>query len=348
MTRAARPALVLVALALTLATGCDPAAPHGAAPSATTSGTGSPTASGTGADAPLAPVSGSPSRVVTKVAVGGQPCGVVAFLDDVWVTDAERAQLVRIVGGKVAWRAPLDAAPCELVWGYGSLWVATQSGKLDRVDPKTGKVLARIAVGDTSYEPVVAFDSVWVTNRGSNTVSRIDPRNNRVVLTVKTPFVNAGGIVAAERWLWIGNDTGGSHDLVRFDPVAKTLDTFQAGDRPAFVAFADGSVWTADQGSATVTRLDPTTGKVLATIPAGVRPVNLARAPLADEHPEVWVPDDQGDLLIRIDAVTGTVLERLRTGDGPAVVAPDATGLWVTNFEDGTVWRIEPGARASS
>jgi YVTN family beta-propeller protein len=341
MTRAA----LLVTLALTLPTACDPAAPE---PAPTASPTASATASSAGPDSPLPPVSGQPSRVTTKVTVGGQPCGVVAVAGTVWVTDAQRAQLVRIAGGKVVARTAVDETPCELAYGYGSLWVATQSGKLDRVDPKTGKVIARIAVGDTSYEPVVAFDAVWVTNRGSGTVSQIDPRNNRVVHTVATPFVNAGGIVAASNWLWIGNDSGGSKDLLRMDPHTRKLDTFQAGDRPTFVAYAGGSVWTADQGSATVTRLDPMTGRVLSTVPAGVRPVNLSAARLDDVHPEVWVPDDQGDLLIRIDATTGAVLERLRTGDGPAVVAPDGTGLWVTNFEDGSVWRIEPGARAAS
>jgi DNA-binding beta-propeller fold protein YncE len=43
--------------------------------------------------------------------------------------------------------------------------------------------------------------------------------------------------------------------------------------------------------------------------------------------------------------VTGDVLERLLVGAGPAVVAPAGTDVWVTNFGDGSVWRIHPGPR---
>jgi YVTN family beta-propeller protein len=325
-------------LALVLVTGCgtDPAAPPATTATATSPGPAAGTAG------PLAPANGRPSTVAAKVTVGGQPCGVVAAAGSVWVTDAERARLVRIRGDKVVARTALDETPCELTYGYGSLWVATQSGVLDRVDPRTGKVVAKIKVGDTSYEPLVAFGSVWVTNRGSNSVSQVDPATNRVVRTIETPFVNAGGIVAAAGRLWVGNDSGATK-VLRIDPRTRRVETFEAGSRPAFVAAAAGSVWVANEVDGTVTRLDERTGRAVATLPAGVQPVNLAALP--GPRPEVWVPDDQGNLLTRIDATTGTVLERLATGAGPAVVAPDGRDIWVTNLTDGTVWRITPGAR---
>ncbi|MDQ1711792.1 MAG: virginiamycin lyase [Frankiaceae bacterium] len=292
----------------------------------------------------LAPFAlGLPSTVVEKVTTGGEPCGVVAAAGSVWVTDAEGARLLRIRGGRVVATTKVDATPCELTYGYGSLWVATQSGRLDRVDPKTGRVLARIAVGETSYEPVVAFGFVWVTNRNSATVSKIDPARNRVVATVSTPFVNAGGIVAAAGWLWIGNDSSNDTTFLRMNPRTSAIARLTAGPLPAFVAAAGGSVWTANQGDGTVSRVDERTGKALATLVAGVSPVNLAALPVAS--PEVWVPDDKANLLIRIDAGTGTVIERMLAGSGPAVVAPDGTDVWVTNFGDGTVWRVRPGPR---
>lgn len=292
----------------------------------------------------LAPFAlGRPSTVTEKVTTGGQPCGVVAAAGSVWVTDAEGARLLRISGGRVLATTKVDATPCELTYRYGSLWVATQSGTLDRVDPRTGKVLARIPVGETSYEPLVAFGYVWVTNRNSASVSKVDPARNRVVATISTPFVNAGGIVAAAGRLWIGNDSSNDTTFLRLDPRTGALTKLTAGPRPAFVAAAGGSVWTANQGDGTVTRVDERTGKVVATIVAGVSPVNLAALPGA--HPEVWVPDDKANLLVRIDATTGTVIERMLAGSGPAVVAPDGADVWVTNFGDGTVWRVHPGAR---
>jgi YVTN family beta-propeller protein len=285
------------------------------------------------------------STVVARIAVGGQPCGVVAANGSVWVTDAERGRLLLLQDDKLVRDFPVDATPCELTFGYGSLWIATQSGLLDRVDPATGKVVAHVKVGDTSYEPLAAFGCVWVTNRGSNSVSQIDPATNKVVRTIATPFVNAGGIVDANGSLWVGNDASGDTELLRIDPGTGRITKVKAGDRPAFVAAAGGSVWVANQNDHNVTRLDAATGAVRGTVPAGSSPVNLAALPGA--RPEVWVPDDVGNVLTRIDATTGAVIETLHVGTGPAVVAPDGTDVWVTNFGDGSVWHIRPSARSN-
>ncbi len=285
------------------------------------------------------------SAVLAKISVGGQPCGVVATEGSVWVTDAERGRLLLIQGDRYVRDFPIDPAPCELTFGYGSLWVATQSGKLDRVDPTTGKVLARITVGEASYEPLVAFGAVWVTNRNGNSVSQVDPATNKVVRTIKTPFVNAGGVVDAAGSLWVGNDASGDTEILRIDPRTGRQTRVKAGNRPAFVAAAGGSIWVANQNDHTVTRLDATTGAIQGTVPAGSNPVNLAALPGA--RPEVWVPDDVGNVLTRIDATTGSVVETLPVGKGPAVVASDGTDVWVTNLGDGTVWHIRPAARTS-
>lgn len=282
------------------------------------------------------------STIAAKVHVGGQPCGVVAAYGAVWVTDAANATLFRIEHDAVTAHYPVDATPCELTSGYGALWVSTQSGKLDRVDPSTGRVVAHITVGATSYEPTVAFGSVWVTNRNGNSVSRVDPRTNRAT-TITTPFVNAGGIVAESGYLWIGDDTGGASQIVRMDPKTLVQTKIPAGDRPSFVAATPGTVWVANEGDGTVTRIDAKSGKTLGTVKAGDRPVNLATLP--GVRPEVWVPDDTGNHLTRIDATTGEVVETFVVGTGPAVVAPDGTDIWVSLFGEGAVARIRPGPR---
>jgi streptogramin lyase len=315
-------------------TGPSSASPTSAAP------TPSPTTIG-----PTAPIVGLPSEVIAKITIGGQPCGVLSAFGSMWVTDAQAAELVQVDlrTNRVVGRAPVDDTPCELTSAFGSLWVATQSGTLDRVDPRTRRVVARIPVGMTSYEPLVAFGSVWVSNRGSGTVSRVDPGRNRVVKTLQLPTILPGGLVEAAGKLWVGNDTAGDTKVVRVDPKTYRVETFKGGHRPAFVTAAAGSVWTADEDDGTVTRLDARTGAVRGSSVAGVRPVNLVALP--GQTPEVWVPDDQGNLLIRIDALTGTVLERMLVGRGPAVAAVHGAEVWVSNFEDGTVWRVRPGQR---
>ena len=55
------------------------------------------------------------------------------------------------------------------------------------------------------------------------------------------------------------------------------------------------------------------------------------------------MPDDVGDLVTRIDTASGQAVERLQVGAGPAVVAPSPDGVWVTHFDDGSVWHLVLG-----
>ena len=110
-------------------------------------------------------------------------------------------------------------------YGAGSLWVTVhESDEVVRVDPQTGAVLARVAVGqqpegifatddgvwltseedgtrpahrsgvqqvvarvEVGLEPrhvAVGLGAVWVTNYGSATITRIDLQTNAVVATI--------------------------------------------------------------------------------------------------------------------------------------------------------------------
>jgi streptogramin lyase len=293
----------------------------------------------------MAPVDGTPTAVVGKVQVGGQPCGVLAAAGSVWVTDAGAGTLQRIDPRthRVIATTRVSSKPCELTEGFGSLWVSTQSGVLDRVDPGTGRVLRHVPVGAGSYEPVVSFGRVWVSNRNGSSISEIDPVTNRVVATIATPGLLPGGLVEAGGALWVGNDAGGATELARLDPSTRRLTRVPGPSRPSFVAVAAGKVWVASEGEGVVQAYDPVTAAPSGSaLPAGTRPVNLAGL----LGREVWVPDDIGNLLTRIDAVAGTVVERLAVCRGPAVVAPAGADIWVTCFEEGAVWHLRPGTRA--
>jgi streptogramin lyase len=279
---------------------------------------------------------------VAKVRVGGQPCGVLAAAGSVWVTDAAEGLLKRIDPSthRVVSTTRVTQTPCELTYGFGSIWVAGQRGFLDRVDPSTGRVVRHLEVGLTSYEPVVAFGRVWVSNRGSGDISVVDPRSNRVT-SVPTPGMSPGGLVALAGYLWVGDDTDGATAFARLDPRTHRLTRVTSPARPSFVAAAAGRVWAASEDEGTVTGYDPRTLRPVGpALAAGTRPVNLSG--LLDR--EVWVPDDLGSLLTRIDARTGRVLERLAVCTGPAVVAPAGDDVWVSCFEGGEVWHLHPGS----
>jgi virginiamycin B lyase len=187
---------------------------------------------------------------------------------------------------------------------------------------------------------VSAFGSIWVTNRNDRTITQVDPATNKVTKTVEVPDVQPGGIVAVGSELWVGNDSSGETHVIRLDPVSGKASQVEAGGgRPAFVTATEGSVWTANQNNGSVSRIDVASGKVTATVKTGISPVNLDVRP---DAAEVWVPDDRANTVVRIDGTRGTVVETIPVGKGPAVVAAVDGDVWVTNFAEGTVWRIAP------
>ncbi len=333
----ARVGATLVATGLVLAAAACGAGDDGSGPTATGSSASAP-APPTGL---LAATDGRPTTPLLEVDLGGSPCGVVVAYGSVWVSLADTAELVRLdpATGEVTARLGLSATPCEITATDDSLWVATQSGVVDRVDPAGPTLVSSVPTGAASYQAAGAFGSIWVSNRNGRSLTRIDPETEKTT-TVDLAGTNAGGIVEAAGALWIGDDTTGSTRILRVDPGTLEATTVEVGaDRPAYLAATGDTVWVSGVRSGSVVAVDAAAGAVVGDpVPAGASPVNLHASP---DGRWVWVPDDGTDYLTRIDTATGTAVERLRAGDGPAVVAPTDDGVWVTNFGDGTVWYLE-------
>ena len=304
---------ILAAVLLLGLAGCGGAPEPGSSGTASgTASSGSPSAtSAAGPDSPregptgvLPATDGSASVVGPKVEVGGAPCGVAVAFGAVWVSVNDTAELVRIdpASGAVTHRSPLSDKPCEITATKDALWVVTQSGVVDRVDPTTRRVLASVPTGFASYEAVEAFGSIWVSNRNGQSLTRVDPATNATT-TVELPGVNAGGIAASADALWVGDDTTGSSTMARVDPETLAVTSVEVGgSRPAYVAATADRVWVSRVKSGSVSMVDAATGEVRrATDLRGVltrQPRRQPRRPLGlgprrrDEPPH---PDRRGD-----------------------------------------------------
>jgi YVTN family beta-propeller protein len=102
--------------------------------------------------------------------------------------------------------------PTAVAFGDGALWVANRlvppeplglqrvrpalPGTVSRIDPRTNAVVATIPVGRYSVALAVDAGAVWVANRDSNTLSKIDPGTNTVAtikLGARPQGVTTGG-----------------------------------------------------------------------------------------------------------------------------------------------------------
>ena len=70
-------------------------------------------------------------------------------------------------------------------------------------------------------------------------------------------------------------DTG-DDQVTRIDPDSNSVTSFAVGRAPVGIAYGAGAVWVANSGDGTVSRIDPTTSKVVATIRVGNSPRGIA------------------------------------------------------------------------
>jgi len=232
--------------------------------------------------AAAAPTANSP--VVARVTTGGSPCGIAGTPGAVWVTDAEAGELLRLdpATNAVTGRFRVHATPCELRLAKGSLLVVTQSGRLERVDPATGRIVKSIEVGRTTYDAAYG-----------RFLFRISPKTYRFT-RIRSGGAGASWVAANGRDVWVSNTSDGT--VSRIDAVRRKLvSTTKVGAGPVNLDVVDGDVWVPNDQDDTVWRLDGATGAVRETISTGPNPAVVAGA-----AGDVWVSIFEGGQVWRI------------------------------------------------
>ena len=205
--------------------------PVGRAPSGLAVGAGAVWVS-RGSDGTVVRIDPATNRVVATIPVGRAQGALTVADGVVWVALPEHG-LGRIdpAGNRsTVVRVPRCCAG-ELAAGEGALWVADRGdGSLVRVDPATGRVVARVLLPRTTeqalHQVAVGDGAVWVTSAGArrgtaNLLWRVDPVSNQVTGTLDLGPTGAGGIpnsvAAGNGAVWVGGITKGS--IVRLEPA---------------------------------------------------------------------------------------------------------------------------------
>jgi hypothetical protein len=251
----------------------------------------------------------------------------------------------------------------------------------------TDRVTGRIAVGESPDSVAIVGGSVWVANTigdgsrryaGQNTLSRIDPRTNRVVGTV--PLEIGGPIVGGFGAVWVmGFENGDGNGTLRKVDAAtgRIVAAFALTGLPAI---ACGALWTIDAVAGAnvppvtiVSRIDPRSGRRTARWPVsayggGIPQDALGRCFAVIPNPDgaylgstiaVIAPDEGvgrvspavptpvrivGGSFWSVSEVGGVQpLGEDGTPNGPATALPPATlddGDWAFLRVDGTSWVV--------
>ena len=248
-----------------------------------------------------------------------------------------------------------DASSGSQASGAGAPSVSVPPDSVAMIDPRTNAVLAAVPVGKQPVSIAAGEGAVWVANVGDQTVMRIDPRTRKVVKTIGLG-VEPTGLAVGDDAVWVA---GGFDDaLLRIDTadnvirqrleIVPRLGPLPEGyDRgPSAVAVGDGAVWLAHGNE--VSRIDPVTGAVVATIAAGG---NWSGA-IAVGGGAVWAIDNgvrprkrKAPAIDRVDPRSNSVVATVPFATSPwhpTAIAVGEGAVWATSYGSDNVWKIDP------
>lgn len=147
-------------------------------------------------------------------------------------------------------------------------------------------------------------------------------------------------------------------DHVAVDPRTFDIDTVPDSGWPVdrlptpatnqYGVFAAGSLWVPHPELGTVSRIDPATGVVTATVPVA-RPADPEPPPdlqgLAAGDAGIWATQAAQRSVVRIDPDTDTTAERIPVDTAAYALAVDGTTLWIAAFGESAVTRVDLATR---
>lgn len=186
---------------------------------------------------------------------------------------------------------------------------------------------------------VAIGDSVWISNKPKNSISRLDPGTNKIGATILVGKAPCSGLAVGFGSVWVPHCGDGS--VWRIDMASqKILAKITSGvaDTEGGIAAGEGSVWMPSDATGVLSRIDPATDKMVSRIqiPAGSYTAIVAES-------SVWITSTKNNLVTRVDAKTEKVIASVPVGPAPRFLAAGLGSIWVLNQGDGTVSRIDPG-----
>ena len=237
--------------------------------------------------------------------------------------------------------------------GLGAVWVTGES-VVYRMDPHADRVAGIIHLEGSVLGIAVGAGRVWVTRprQGPGELLRIDPATDRVAGAPLKVGPGPGQVIYGLRALWVQNTSPSS--VMRVDPATGHVTTIgeadagPAGVSAGAIATGYGSLWSAYGGA--LTRLNPETGAILASIPIpraeaiaiGGGEVWALSAPRS-RSPTLFCPIKGTAALWEIDPRTNRIVGKPVKLGALEPIALEATvrDVWVADYSSRTVTQFQ-------
>jgi YVTN family beta-propeller protein len=275
--------------------------------------------------------------------------------NDLWVTDAIANTVQRYTLGtppnpadptnRFVKSIPVGTTPLGVTTGAGSVWVSNfGSDTLSRINTATNAVTATRAVGDGPQGLAFAVSNVWVANSLADTVTRFNPSNNTASLPIAVGD-DPRSIAFDGTNVWVTNFAGNS--VSKISPATSTVTaTVAVGEGPQGVAFGAGSIWVANSKNDYVSRINPTNNQVIAIISG----VGDSPQGVSFDGTSVWVANFGSDNLSKITPASNSVTATVPVGVDPISIASGTgtIGTWVPSSAGGKITKLSSSGAIDS
>lgn len=280
---------------------------------------------------PIATTAGDAQALVLNLGRRTGPFDIVEAFGSLWVTGHHTDEVLRIdpVSLEILARIRSGPGPGWFAVTDDALWVTNKNGAgMSRLDPLTNTLVTSVGAGSPCGAPTAAAGSVWFLGCDTQVIERIDPATDRVVASI--PSSDYSEPLRAGDLLVSATVDG----LARLDP---TTNSFVVLGGCCGLPFGyDGTtVWL--NGLNDLTRVDPTSGQVVATLRSGAGATSITF-----EGGHAWVTYMSRHRLVEIDLATSEVIGTIDVGLAPITVYSAFDALWVTDYDAGNLWRITP------
>lgn len=263
-----------------------------------------------------------------------------AALSTVWVADRSAGHVAHIdcVTGRILADVRVGAHPSSIAAGEDAVWVANEGdGSVSRIDPATHEVVATIPIGKSGFLRLAQGEGrVWVAACLDKVVKVIDPATNQV--TASVPAEGCWNVAVGGGQVWVPT---GERTVTRIDPVSLVaIPTVFVQSGPSEIASGFDSMWVANVNAMTVSRFDPVSREVTATLMTGLDHANHSIRGLAAAADRVWLATTAG--ILGFDPADNTLATLHTTVADPWFLAPAGGALWVTTNAPGGIFALDP------
>jgi hypothetical protein len=204
------------------------------------------------------------NHAATPIVVGGGGQGIAVAAGSVWTVSPQGTRRLDPTSGRVV--ARIDGARGSEIEGFDdTLWVGQQ-----RIDPATNTVAA-VGTFD-GFVAAIGPEGTWAR---SDALERVEPRTGRVLATLRRQGFTPNAIALGGGSVWVAYASRTEWETTavgRIDPKTNRYAgdlVVLHGRVPSALAYTGGSLWllahNEEEQGARLTQIDPKKGSVIGT-----------------------------------------------------------------------------------